>query len=75
MPEMMGWKEAPTRHRIGDHDDVAGEIMAKQERRFRREDVGQIAVGACGMAFPAAVTEEVRTLGAEIELGRARHAF
>jgi len=36
--------------------------------RFTRKDVAEIATGACIMAFPVAVTEEVWNLGAELSL-------
>lgn len=35
-----------------------------------RRDVAEIALGACVMAFPAATTEEVWNLGAELSTGR-----
>ena len=34
--------------------------------RFAKRDVAEIATGACIMAFPVAVTEEVWNLGAEL---------
>ena len=40
------------------------------EPRFHWRDVVEIAVGACVMAFPVAVTEEVWNLGEELALGR-----
>ncbi len=40
------------------------------EPRFHLRDVVEIAVGACVMAFPVAVTEEVWNLGEELALGR-----
>ena len=36
--------------------------------RFSRRDVAEVATGACIMAFPVAVTEEVWNLGAELSL-------
>ena len=38
--------------------------------RFARQDVAEIAMGACIMAFPVAVTEEVWNLGEELSLLR-----
>ncbi len=38
----------------------------KRRARFARRDVAEIATGACIMAFPVAVTEEVWNLGAEL---------
>lgn len=35
---------------------------------FAREDVAEIVMGACIMAFPVAVTEEVWDLGSELDL-------
>ena len=40
----------------------------KRRARFARRDVAEIATGACIMAFPVAVTEEVWNLGAELSL-------
>jgi uncharacterized membrane protein len=40
------------------------------EPQFHWRDAAEIAVGACVMAFPVAVTEEVWNLGAELALGR-----
>ena len=37
---------------------------------FRFQDVVEIALGACVMAFPAATTEEVWNLGIELSAGR-----
>ena len=37
---------------------------------FKLSDVGQIAVGACVMAFPVIAAEELWDLGAELSLGR-----
>ena len=45
--------------------------MTETRRRrvsFARRDVAEIATGACIMAFPVAVTEEVWNLGAELSL-------
>lgn len=36
--------------------------------RFRRQDIVEIALGACIMGFPVAVTEEVWNLGTELTL-------
>jgi uncharacterized membrane protein len=45
---------------------------ANQTRpRFTFKDVAEIAIGACVMAFPVAVTEEVWNLGEELSLLRA----
>ena len=41
------------------------------ESQFHRRDIAEIAVGACIMAFPVAVTEEVWNLGADLSLWRA----
>lgn len=38
--------------------------------RFALKDVAEIAIGACVMAFPVAVTEEVWNLGEELSLLR-----
>jgi len=38
--------------------------------RFARQDVAEIAMGACVMAFPVAVTQEVWDLGQELSLMR-----
>jgi len=38
--------------------------------KFARRDVAEIAIGACLMAFPAAVTEEVWDLGEQLGLPR-----
>ena len=38
--------------------------------RFAVRDVAEIAVGACVMAFPVAVTEEVWNLGDELSVAR-----
>ena len=38
---------------------------------FKVSDVGQIAVGACVMAFPVIISEELWDLGAELSMGRA----
>ena len=43
---------------------------ASEKIRFRSQDVVEIALGACVMAFPVATTEEVWNLGAELSLGR-----
>lgn len=40
-------------------------------RRFAVKDLAEIALGACVMAFPVAVTEEVWNLGAELSTTRA----
>ena len=40
------------------------------EPRFHRRDMVEIAVGACIMAFPVAVTEEVWNLGTDLTLWR-----
>jgi uncharacterized membrane protein len=40
------------------------------EPRFHWRDLAEIAVGACVMAFPVAVTEEVWDLGKELALSR-----
>ena len=40
------------------------------EPRFRQRDLVEIAVGACIMAFPVAVTEEVWNLGRDLTLQR-----
>ncbi len=48
--------------------------MSDQSRaptEFALRDVAEIAVGACVMAFPVAVTEEVWDLGEELSLLRA----
>ena len=45
--------------------------MTKTTRRrasFAKRDVAEIATGACIMAFPVTVTEEVWNLGAELSL-------
>ena len=42
----------------------------KTKVTFRTQDVVEIALGACVMAFPAATTEEVWNLGAELSVGR-----
>jgi uncharacterized membrane protein len=42
-----------------------------KEPQFRPRDIAEIAVGACIMAFPVAVTEEVWNLGADLALWRA----
>lgn len=38
---------------------------------FNRRDVAEVAIGACIMAFPVAVTEEVWNLGVDLALWRA----
>jgi uncharacterized membrane protein len=38
---------------------------------LRARDVAELAIGACVIAFPVAVTEEVWNLGAELSLGRS----
>jgi uncharacterized membrane protein len=38
--------------------------------RFARQDVAEIAMGACVMAFPVTVTQEVWDLGQELSLMR-----
>ena len=43
----------------------------KTRPRFAKQDVAEIAVGACVMAFPVAVTEEVWNLGEELSMLRA----
>ena len=45
--------------------------MSDQDVSLRARDVAELAIGACVMAFPVAVTEEVWNLGTEISLGRA----
>ena len=50
-----------------------GGSMAEPTRvptRFARKDVAEIAVGACVMAFPITVTEEVWKLGEELSMLR-----
>jgi uncharacterized membrane protein len=42
----------------------------RSRARFARQDVAEIAIGACVMAFPVAVTEEVWNLGKELSLMR-----
>ncbi len=42
--------------------------ITKRRARFARRDVAEIATGACIMAFPVTVTEEVWNLGAELSL-------
>ncbi len=42
----------------------------KSQARFALRDIAEIAVGACIMAFPVAVTEEVWNLGEELPLLR-----
>jgi uncharacterized membrane protein len=42
--------------------------MSEQHRTFRRKDVAEIAIGACVLALPLAVTEEVWDLGRELPL-------
>lgn len=37
---------------------------------FRLEDLGQLVAGACVMALPVSLTEEVWNLGAELSIGR-----
>lgn len=41
---------------------------ALKRASFNKKDVAEIATGACIMAFPVAVTEEVWNLGAELSL-------
>lgn len=41
------------------------------QSRVSRRDIAEIAIGACVMAFPIAVTEEVWDLGEELSLLRA----
>ena len=45
-------------------------MTAKKEAqaRFAKKDVAEVATGACIMAFPVTVTEEVWNLGAELSL-------
>ena len=38
---------------------------------FRLEDLGQLVAGACVMALPVALTEEVWNLGETLSIGRA----
>ena len=40
------------------------------EPRFHWRDLAEVLIGACILAFPVAVTEEVWSLGAELSLGR-----
>lgn len=40
------------------------------EPEFHWRDLAEVAVGACILAFPVAVTEEIWTLSAELSLGR-----
>ena len=42
--------------------------ITKRRARFSRRDVAEVATGACIMAFPVAVTEEVWNLGAELSV-------
>lgn len=42
--------------------------MNEQHRTFSRKDVGEIAMGACVLALPLAVTEEVWNLGRNLPL-------
>lgn len=37
---------------------------------FRLEDLGQLVAGACVMALPVALTEEVWNLGETLSIGR-----
>ena len=47
------------------------EITKDGRAESSRRDVAEIAVGACIMAFPTAVTEEVWNLGEELSLTQA----
>ena len=40
------------------------------EPTFQWRDLAEVAIGACILAFPVAVTEEIWALGAELSLGR-----
>jgi len=40
------------------------------EPKFHWRDLGEVAIGACILAFPVAVTEEIWALGSELSLGR-----
>ena len=40
------------------------------EPKFHWQDLAEVAIGACILAFPVAVTEEIWALGAELSLGR-----
>ncbi len=45
--------------------------MSDQDLSLRGRDIAELAIGACIMAFPLAVTEEVWNLSAELSLGRS----
>lgn len=45
--------------------------MASLQEPFGQKDVAQIIVGACVLAYPVAITEEVWNLSEELHFGRA----
>ena len=50
---------------------MKNEVSQVKKHRFHSRDLAEIAIGACVMAFPIAVTEEVWKLGEELSLIRA----
>ncbi len=73
-PEARVERRAGRLHSIQEVKDMAGRVVSHIETPLRvelmGEDVTQIVAGACVMAIPVALSEEVWTLGSELSNGR-----
>jgi len=58
-------------HQVNDEDgNPVATVTGPLKVEFRLEDLGQLAAGACIMALPVVLTEEVWDLGGELSLLR-----
>ena len=59
-------------HHVRDDDgSLITTVTGPLKVEFRLEDLGQLVAGACVMALPVALTEEVWNLGETLSIGRA----
>jgi len=58
-------------HVTDDKGNSIATVTGPLKVEFRLEDLGQLVAGACVMALPVALTEEVWNLGETLSIGRA----
>ena len=60
---------------LDDEGNLVVTVTKALKVEFRLEDLAQQVVGACVMALPISLTEEVWNLGAELSIGRTMAIF